>query len=318
MSYVGHTGVTNGGDYALRDANYYFGAGGDKVSPTWSAATTYAIRVSVVYGGAYWTSLQANNLNHTPVEGAWWTAAQRRFVVPYTGVLVSSEAYLKRGATARDVKQAVYSCGALVGEATRLGQVGATAVGATYNWIGGATDANPIIAANTILLLAFSPSGYNAGNGVNAYLIEANYAAQELTIEDVDGNYATAMPATINPDGIDTETWYDSSYSTRIGILYTPSSLTATRNGAQIDLAWATPADTLRTGYDIYRNENGAGYAAFSTPALDATTASDATVVTGHVYQYEIRAKTATVNGTFLASGQVTMGGAGLLTLGVG
>jgi hypothetical protein len=105
--------------------------------------------------------------------------------------------------------------------------------------------------------------------------------------------------------------------------LYRPYDFIATRNGSQIDLTWACAADADRTGYDLYRSDNGAGFAAWSTATAAATTKTDDTVVADHVYQYEIRAKTAANQGAFVVSAVVSMftdgTGAGTLALlGVG
>jgi hypothetical protein len=40
--------------------------------PQWSNATTYNLADVVYNAGSTWQSLQAGNLNNTPVEGAWW------------------------------------------------------------------------------------------------------------------------------------------------------------------------------------------------------------------------------------------------------
>jgi hypothetical protein len=43
----------------------------------WSSTTTYGNGDTVVDGNDVWTSLQAANLNHPLVEGAWWTLTEQ-------------------------------------------------------------------------------------------------------------------------------------------------------------------------------------------------------------------------------------------------
>jgi hypothetical protein len=46
---------------------------GCAIPPAWSASATYALNQLVTYNLTQWQSLQAGNLNHTPVAGAFWT-----------------------------------------------------------------------------------------------------------------------------------------------------------------------------------------------------------------------------------------------------
>jgi len=139
----------------------------------------------------------------------------------------------------------------------------------------------------------------------------------ELFTADAQTYVSGATPAVLTADVDDV---YGETTENIYGVgLYRPGSLTATRNGSQIDLSWTCFTDADRTGYDLYRKVDNGAYESFSTPALDATTATDDTITAGHSYQYEIRAKTAANQGTFVVSGTVGGSGGGrLLTLGAG
>lgn len=64
----------NGQTYRIRRSDFLAGT---QTSFLWSAATTYAANAIVEWGGTFWRSLQAGNVNRVPGEGAWWTEVEQ-------------------------------------------------------------------------------------------------------------------------------------------------------------------------------------------------------------------------------------------------
>lgn len=63
-----------GQTYRIRRSDFLAGT---QTSFLWSAATTYAANAIVEWGGTFWRSLQAGNVNRVPGEGAWWTEVEQ-------------------------------------------------------------------------------------------------------------------------------------------------------------------------------------------------------------------------------------------------
>lgn len=88
-----------------------------------------------------------------------------------------------------------------------------------------------------------------------------------------------------------------------------PTSLTATQNGAQADLAWTDNA-TDETGFVVERKRGGSpNYYQIATPAANATSYSDTTVDPGYTYTYRIKARNGSGDSTYATSSDMTMTG---------
>jgi FtsP/CotA-like multicopper oxidase with cupredoxin domain len=86
-----------------------------------------------------------------------------------------------------------------------------------------------------------------------------------------------------------------SAYATVVQALppAAPSELTATLNGAQVDLSWTDNA-TDETGFVVERSDNGGGFAVIATlPGADIVSYSDTAVASGNLYEYQVAATNA-------------------------
>lgn len=114
-------------------------------------------------------------------------------------------------------------------------------------------------------------------------------------------DFASKEHASLNPPTL--ELTYASALPKR------PSFLTVIEGtGAALDLAWADNTST-ETGFEIERRPAGGGFSVLTTTAADAAAYSDAATTLGQVYEYRVRAISASGNSAWTPVVAATAGG---------
>jgi hypothetical protein len=113
----------------------------------------------------------------------------------------------------------------------------------------------------------------------------------------------------IDPGGSNTFSGTQTPRSFTTSQTTAPPSCTVTKNGTNTSLTvnW-TDIFSGETNFTVEKNTDAGGFSSFSTPAANVTTATDATISSGHTYQYRIKANLGTNSTEWCTTSMITTG----------